>query len=352
MSKPSRDVSEAFTDFLTTCARTVLGLGAIAMVIAVAFLVYTCVAAGGATPPPEAAALRNVAVFQKILLAGSIAVAVGSTYLWWGEELLGAVQILFAGLLFFAPLYLGAVFSANTERKAVGAALGALQMGGTILGVVAIAVVLVDVAHRVRNRAKHGVKADGLKYGKGVKEEGDRQNVFLGKCWQLPYCRKFVRERCPIFHSKKCCWKEKVGCMCEEEVIRNAMENKPIPKDALLAANFIPRNNRLTENQKKQRCKSCVIYNEHQRHKYRAWLPLLVLGFGGLYALLRTPLLAGTTAVVEGINKAVAVGTFDRLGKNYAPPPGFVEMLLVIFVIVMMTYALRLLEFLIFKLKV
>ena len=58
--------------------------------------------------------------------------------------------------------------------------------------------------------------------------------------------------------------------MCEEDVIRGAMEGRVISKDALVAATMIPRNNKLTIAQKKERCKTCVIYNEHQKHKYRA----------------------------------------------------------------------------------
>src|SRR5205823_3893098 len=123
------------------------------------------------------------------------------------------------------------------------------------------------------------VKKDTLKYGKGIKEEQNIRNTFMGKCWQLPYCRKFVRERCLIYHSRRTCWKERVGCMCEEEVIRNAMENRTIPKDAVAAAKYIPVNNRITMAQKRERCRQCVIFNEHLKHQYRLFLPVTVAAF-------------------------------------------------------------------------
>ncbi len=356
MSRPgsNRDLSEAFQDFLTGCAKFVFGLGALVSLVAIGLLILTAFRVGGGDTASQVAstkeALNNVDMFAKILEIGILAVVVGSTYLFWGEELLGATQLLVAGALYFAPLYLPNLIS-NTSNEAVGAAFGAIQMGGTILGGIAVLVLSADILTRVRNRVKNGTKADQLKYGKGIKEEADKQNVFMGKCWQLPYCRKFVRERCPIFHAKRTCWKERVGCMCEEEVIRNAMENKPIPKDALLAANHIPRNHRLSEQQKIDRCKSCVIYNEHQRHKYKLSMPITLFGFVAIYGLFHGPLIAGTEGLTGRINQIVHKATLGATGA-YTPPTFFVEMLLAVFFIIALTYAMKILEFLIFKLKV
>jgi hypothetical protein len=232
-----------------------------------------------------------------------------------------------------------------------GLCAAAVQQGGMIYGMIAVGVTVADVLMRVKDRAKVGTKMDQLKYGRGVKEEKDKQNILLGKCWQLPFCRKFVRERCPIYHAKTTCWKELVGCMCEESVIRNAMENRPIPKDALLAAQMIPRNNKLTMAQKRERCKTCVIYNEHQRHKYKVYMPLTFLGFAGVYILLRTPLLAATEALLSNINGVVQTGTLGHAAQ-FVPPHAFVEMLLIVVFIVALSYTMKVLEYMIFKAKV
>ncbi|MBI3721069.1 MAG: hypothetical protein HY248_00825 [Fimbriimonas ginsengisoli] len=137
-----------------------------------------------------------------------------------------------------------------------------ITTAGTVYAVFAALVLLIDIGIRARDRFVVGVKADQIKFGKGMVEEKDKQNVFMCKCWQLPYCRKFVRERCPIYHARRSCWRERVGCMCEEQVIRNAMEGKTIPKNVLAAAAFIPKNHKLTMAQKRNRCRQCVIYNE------------------------------------------------------------------------------------------
>lgn len=328
-------------------ARGLLGLGAVVTLIATGLLILVCVkVAGDAKLTTEA--LKNVAVFKQVMTFGAIGVAVGGAYMFWGEERGPALMLAFAALLFFAPSWVP-IIAGEGANEASEKALGAIQNGGGIIGVVAALTLIIDVAGKARMRMKVGVKADTLKYGKGIKEEKDRQNVFMGKCWQLPYCRKFVRERCPIYHAKRTCWKERVGCMCEEEVIRVAMEGKPIPKDKLLDGSAIPRNHRLNEKQKFERCKNCVIYNEHQRHKYKAVVPGLLIGFILVYGLGHTPLIAMMTRVVEAINHAVHTSVMDT---GHTEIPFFVtEGLLFFGMLLLLTYALKLVEFMVFKLK-
>jgi hypothetical protein len=362
MSKPGpgpgshRDLSDAFADFLSGVARFLLFGGIAGVAIGLGFLIYTFMLFGGGDAPATAAqAASNIDIFQKVLLAGLAALAASTTYTMWGEQLLGFLQLLFAAALWFAPLYLPMALGGD-QNETTGQALGAIQMGGTLFGIVAIGVIVADGAVRFRDRSAGGFKADQLKYGKGIKEEADRQNVFMGKCWQLPFCRKFVRERCPIYHSKRTCWKERVGCMCEEEVIRNAMENRPIPKDQVAAAAFIPINNKLTMDQKAERCRQCVIYNEHQKHKYRLLLPVTIAGFTAFYFLFREPLMQGTKGLINRIDSIVGAATFGKAtGAQETMEGGFLpfqELLLVCFMVVAFAYAMKLLEYLVFKLKV
>jgi len=347
------DISETFEGILEGCAKAVAGLGGLATLVSVGLLVFTIAKLGGGSPSASdiTEGARNVDIFQKVLITGVVGLSIGATFLFWGEELLGAAQLMLAAAMFFAPLYLPSVFGGGTTNEATEKAMAALQIGGTILGVLGLLVVFVDVAIRVNQRVKTGTKADHLKYGKGIKEENDKKNVFLGKCWQLPYCRKFVREKCPIFLSGRTCWKELVGCMCEEQVIRNAMENKPIPKDALLAANFIPHNHKLTFEQKKQRCYSCVIYNEHQRHKYKAGMWIAVPGYIASYALFHGLLFSAVAGLLQQINKVVNHATLGA-GGNFKPPDMFVEAMLFVVMMIGLTYTLKVLEFTVFKIKI
>ena len=301
------------------------------------------------SPDLAAQALKSIPMLQKGLQIGLFALLVGTSLLFWGEEIMLFGHVVLALALYFAPMYVPSLFG-GASNKAVDAGVTALASSGAMYGGLTLVLVIVEVFGRVRNRMTHGAKADTIKYGKGIKEEGDRKNQLMGNCWQLPYCRKFVRERCPIFHAKTTCWKELTGCMCEESVIRSAMENRPIPKDAVAAAATIPRNRKLTDAQKRSRCKSCVIYNEHQRHKYRVSMPVLLLLFGGGYVVLREQLVAGVSRVLGQANDGVNSVVLTQGRVQF--PTYFVEVLVAGLVIVAISYAIRGLEYALFKLKI
>lgn len=362
MSKPnptpnySTGRDDTFWHFLDSASKTAFWAGLGAIVVGLGFLIYTFSVAGTGGPVTPGQVEANAELFGKVLMGGVIAFMLAITFIAWGEETLGVLQLVGSAALYFAPLYLPGAFGNQNPSPGGQAALGAIQSAGTIGGAIAIIVLIADVAVRVRVRSKQGMRSDALKYGKGIKEESEIQNVFMGKCWQLPFCRKFVRERCPIYHSRRACWREQVGCMCEEQVIRDAMEGKVIPKDMVGAAQFIPRNNRLTTAQKHERCRQCVIYNEHQKHKYKLFLPLVTLFFGVAYLLFRAPLLAATGGIIEALDRIIGRATFrgtagvgQTISESGLP---FKEILLVCFMIVLFAYALKLLEYLIFKLKV
>ena len=101
-----------------------------------------------------------------------------------------------------------------------------------------------------------------------------------------------------------------------------------------------------------------MIYNEHQKHKYKLVLPIVVLGFGGMYALLRQPLIAATNGMVGNLDTIFKNLTFKNDGKPGVAsklvdsPLPFAEILLVCILIVVLAYVLKLLEYMIFKLKI
>ncbi len=321
--------------------------GILALACLAALLVVISRAAGDATVAAQA--MKSIPVLQKGLTLGLFGFLVGSMLLWWGEETVLAGHVAFAVALYFAGAWIPALFSGS--NKAVDAGISAITSAGGMYAGLTLVLVIVEVFGRVRNRMIHGAKADTLKYGKGIKEDSDRKNVLMGNCWQLPYCRKFVRERCPIFHAKTTCWKELTGCMCEEQVIRAAMENRPIPKGDLAAASaMIPRNRKLTDAQKKSRCKSCSIYNEHQRHKYRVSMPAMLLLFGGLYFVMRPAMVQSVSQLLGQANEQV--NTITVTSGKVQFPSYFVEILVAGLMIVAISYAIRALEYALFKLKI
>ena len=354
MARPGIDKSTEFNDLEDKISGIRETIGKAASIIG-GLLTLACIAAllivisrASGDETLVAQAMKSIPVLQKGLSIGLFALLVGTSLLFWGEEMVLAGHVILALFLYFSPVWIPSIFSGSNEAVTTGTE--GLAKAGGMYGGLTLVLVIVEVVGRVRERATHGAKADTLKYGKGIKEENDRKNVLMGNCWQLPYCRKFVRERCPIFHAKTTCWKELTGCMCEEQVIRGAMENRPIPKDQVAAAAMIPRNRKLTDAQKKSRCKSCSIYNEHQRHKYRVSMPALLLLFGGVYFVMR-PALVNTIAGVLG-QANQRVNEFTTTTGKVQFPTYFIEILVAGLMIVAISYAIRALEYALFKLKI
>ena len=348
------DVEDLVATLQDNIARAMTGIGALGTIICVGFLFYYFFAFAGVAPPDPKQAKHLIGMVTNYGGIAAIVLAVGLSILWWSEDVLSVVLILASGGLYFSPLYLPMSVGGAPQEVAALAMKGIQQVGG-MMGLVAIVVTIFDLSGRIKNRLTHGSKADSLKYGKGVKEDVDKQNVFLGKCWQLPYCRKFVREKCPIYHARRTCWKERVGCMCEEKVIQNAMSgNVVIPKDIVSAAKFIPYNVKLPMEIKIQRCRQCVIYNEHQRQKYKAALPITMLAMGGIWVMAREPMKNLLGEVLSGADKFLGQATLA--GKKGVTDPEhlaiFRELLVILLMIMILAYLMKLIEYLLFKLKV
>lgn len=345
-------MSDALASFIDGTARLLAYAGAAALLVGTVFLLMNFSAAGGDVRLQEQA-LANVARFAPAAVFGGIALAIGIAWLQWGEETLAPLLLIAAAAFFFSGMYVPSLFGEPSPTAAGASALKALQNTGAGIGAVGFVVLFLDILTRARIRAREGSRAEQLKYGKGIKEEADIQNVFLGKCWQLPFCRKFVREKCPIFHARRTCWRERVGCMCEESVIRNAMAGKVVPKDAVAAAGMIPYNRSLSEQKKAERCRQCVIYNEHQKHKYKLALPMSIAGVLAVYALFREPLLASVGAALAGMDKVVRQATLDKVATKQAEGVQLLhELVLGAILLIVLAYMIRTIEFLFFKAKV
>ena len=296
---------------------------------------------------------NSIELMMKGMLIGVVCTVAGSAWLFWEEEIMVAVNLGGAIVLFLSSsiIPMAMPMAEYGKNTGVDAGYNALGLAGKIYLGFAFAVLIVDIALRVNQRSKVGAKKDSLKYGKGVTEESDRKNVFMGKCWQLPYCRKFVREKCPIYHAQRTCWRELVGCMCEESVIRAAMENKPVSKEALLSGAAIPRNTKLTDAAKRERCKTCVIYNEHQKHKYKLAMPTVIIGYVLLYVLLRVPLANAINGFFTKGSAAITNASGNAI-KNVETGDAFTQFAAATVVIMMLAYTIKIVEFAIFKLKI
>ncbi len=355
-----KDSSEFLYDLNQGIGKLLLIVGSIGLVGCLGFLfVYMQRFAGDPGSATSAkTAFQMIGTFGQAMVVSAIMTSIGAIMLFLDEEILGAILAMIGIALLTIPVWIGGVVSGLEQSELARAALSKFMIPGMVLTLFGIGAVIYEVVGRMRLRIKHGAKGDSLKYGQGVKEDADIRNVLMGKCWQLPYCRKFVREKCPIYHARRTCWKERVGCMCEESVIQNAMSGGTIPKDMVAAAKFIPYNTKLPLEVKIQRCRQCVIYNERQKHKYKVAMPGVFLMVAGIYFLTREPVKAMLGSVTQGADKFLGTATLKdgAAGIVERSDQGaiimFQEVLTIALMLVILAYMLKLVEYLVFKLKI
>lgn len=353
-------LNEAVTNVFDSLGKALCYGGGGIAAVGILMLLYHFFGSAGADTAQIEAALKYQDYFRQMALWGFLATSIGSAWLFWGEEVSGPI-LLIVGLLLALMTWWVPLIAPNQANELQANALQYLATAGYPGVIVGFILIIADVVTRSKIRLKEGAKAEQMKYGKGMREERDTRNVFFGKCWQLPYCRKFVRERCPIYHAKRTCWKERVGCMCEEGVIKTAMEGGPISKDLLAASKFIPKNHTLSAAAKAERCRQCVIYNEHQKHKYQLFMPIAFVSVVAIYITMRPVLAEGIQSALSGIDKIYTSAALSgnanasEAAKATSVDGGAIaynEIILFVLALVALAYAIKFIEYLVWKLKI
>ena len=130
----------------------------------------------------------------------------------------------------------------------------------------------------------------------------------FSKCWDLPYCRDFLRQRCPAYKARKTCWKLGRGCYCDPSIIEGLLKG--------VKASELVYQEGATTRKTTMTCRKCPIYLEHQRLKYKALYPLAYPAAG----LVIWALLPALKAVYF---KGATLLTFLLARLSYAGPAAF-----------------------------
>lgn len=317
-------------------------------------------------PPAERLRVaHNVQLAGRILLATTATAAVALTLLYIQDTAIGYIFLLVAAVLALGvPLGLIHLAPPNVQQPTLlPTVVVAFQQAGLLCLVPGIIFSVLDVWVRFTSGYFREVFRRGeLQYGAHVPKHAEPNTRFLGKCWQLPFCRPAIRKSCPIYHARRACWREGVGCMCEERVILQALEGKGAPSsDPRQNIRFIPYNNHLPKEEKQERCRNCVIYNYRQQQKYQLIAPIVVVA---------------TIAIVvhyaEQVHRLLfqVLGAVDNFVARFAflPSSGEVQymkieslarssefvawMMIGLAAMMLLGYVLRIVEYFIFELKV
>lgn len=134
------------------------------------------------------------------------------------------------------------------------------------------------------------------------------------------------------------------------EVVKTSRSAPVIPK--------IPTSN-LPKYVKVERCRNCIIYNEHQRMKYQVLAPLVVIGIpaltwwklGDISGWINT-LFTSVDSIMSRLSLASTPKSVNFMESLNSSGQAAQYMILFCVVIIITSMALRFLEYCIFKLKI
>jgi hypothetical protein len=409
--------------------RRLMALSAIATVVIYAYLFYGLLAGdvgnwSQLNPADRQRIGLNIDAAIRYLNASLGLLLLTICILFYDEEMAGYSLVAGAVAIYYGlPFALDAMFGSQlqtwetTGNKAALAIFSQLKILALMMAIPGAILAIRDIVMRLidggsRSRDDFSAKAQSVQ--KSEPEPGGALLGVFAKCYQLPFCRPVIRRNCPIYHARTKCWKERVGCMCEEKVIRHAMdmiigkeiitfekekdlnaappepaiggliqmddsfiragqaapaasapvaEEKPVEvKAAAPPPNRrdvkIPHNPNLPHAVKVERCRNCVIYMEHQRRKYQLVAPAFVAGVP-LFAYFNLDKIVGLlnsllSNVDQAMNKLSLVQkSSSTIATNLFSGAGAAQYIVIgCLVVILTTMVLRGVEYVVFKLKI
>lgn len=353
-------------DRITTVAQYLMIGGTVIGLLGLLYLLYATFVAPldqeGLSAADRSRITNNLSMAGRMTILGFAAMILGMCWIYITEVWLGYLLILLAGAFYWALPYL-AIQVKGAEPSEGSLAQHALLQFRYLAWVLMPPGVLLAVYSAITqgfNRLRYGSSLDQtLQFGATTTKQGTNMQRFLGKCWQLPYCRDYIRQRCPIYHARRTCWRERIGCMCEEKTIMLAMQNvtpSPNPENNV---RLIPYNRELSPYELKDRCYHCVIYNEHQRQKYQLIAPITVGSVVLIAYFFQTTFRGWMFSLLGWLDKTMSQFSFTpaQAGERVAEATFKANetaalVLYIALIIITLSYLLRLVETALFKWKI
>lgn len=297
---------------------------------------------------------------KALTIAGAAVIASLIVRLFY-EEVLGQALSLAGALLYFGTPALFALV-VDTDRLSGNALFGGIvdefRLIGALCLLPGLALILRDAILRIWT----GMSVRRVVERRwGDEDERRRQHrpKAYGSCWDMPYCRDFVRRVCPAWQARTPCWRLKLGCYCDERTILQAMasygkDNEHVRGIMHSLGLDKPRQSALSGSQKRARCRRCGIYAEHQRQKYRLLSPLVIPGVVALMYAFRERVSAWLYTALEHTDRFMRILSYRPEGTSYTFDDGrILTMLAMVWLtIIVISYTLRALEYLVFELQV
>jgi hypothetical protein len=346
------------------------GMRAGILVAAIAFVFLLVVVFGGhvsaaakESTHQKAYLEQSVALATQMFVIAAVVAVVSLVLRFPREETLGqALSLAGACIYFGVPMLLGWVVAAKeaSDNAVFASIVRAMRSAGAIALLPGLTLVLRDAILRIWT----GVSVRRVLERRWGDEDEQRRKrrrpKLIASCWDMAFCRDFVRKVCPAWEARKSCWRIKVGCYCDERTILRAMTSEG--KDNTYAQGIIqsleldkPAQTRASNKLKRERCRRCVIYSEHQRQKYRLLSPIvfpavllvLYVFYGGISS--------AVCNVLEKADQFMSFLTYRPEGSTYAfsnDARVLTTLAIIWLTIIVISYSLKFLEYLVFELQV
>ncbi|MCL6519676.1 MAG: hypothetical protein K6T99_07555 [Armatimonadetes bacterium] len=309
--------------------------------------------------------IRNIIYAAKILGASGIIFLIAAAIRFYDEETVGYLLLIFGGILYWG---IPSTFAGKIQLLPKSMAylpmyvLGQFKLVGIAAILLSVVFIIGDLYLRLSGvRRFVEQKASERRTGSALAAEEVKPGRLYLACWQTPYCRPHIRKYCNAYEKRKTCWRIKSGCYCDEEmVIRILRQNQKAVKgfDIKFSETATRRQN-LTPAQKRERCRNCFLYAEHQKQKYKILSPLVFPAVFLLMFYYLQPIKSFLHKAIVFTEHFAEIASFGaRHGQPGSQPPwanlpstaNAVEWLLIFCIyLVIVTYLLRFLEYCIFK---
>ncbi len=306
---------------------------------------------------------QSVEIATQMLVIGAIVAVASLVIRFPREESLGqGLSLVGGGLYFGVPVLFGWTVDARgiTGSAIFASIVRAIRLAGAIALLPGLTLVLRDAILRIWTGTSVKRVIERRWGDEDERRKKKHKPRVLASCWDMEFCREFVRKVCPAWEGRKSCWRIKTGCYCDERTILRAMTAGG--KDNTYAQGIIrsleldkPGESRLSQKLKRDRCRRCLIYSEHQRQKYRLLSPMVFPAVLLLLYAYYGEISSAVWSVLEKADRFMSFLTYRPEGAAYSfsSDARFLTTLAIVWLtIIVISYSLRALEYLVFELQV
>jgi len=365
----SSDTRTSLNNALDAFAGFGLRVGGVVAGLGLAYLLYVIFG-------PKLAAMKSMKAADRQTLLQSVSWA--RAMLTWGggllilsacirffyEQTIGLILTLLGAALYFlapgglASLTMGSFAASTASNGKIDPAVELYQSIVHDLALVGLFCLVPGCLLLVRDVIWSICKRSRVRHQPLTEEEKTRaerlrkHRKLYEKCWDMSVCNERARRFCAAWQKRKPCWQIKAGCLCDETIMKQALLDRD--REAGLPQQTPAVDTRpkvvLTAQQKKERCRNCTIFLEHQRQKFRIVTPTALVLVGGLYAVLYTRLYAWLYEFFERLDKFMSFLTYQKgHAESFASHGNTVTTLgMICLGIVLLSFTFRAVEWLIF----